>query len=130
MTNFPDNPEKASVSSPNTPGAASGAQPGAGQQVQRVQLEVDDSRAIAAYANFCRVTGTPEELIIDFGLNPQPFNTPIGPISVSHRIIINMYTAKRLLYALQMTVQRHEQMFGAIEIDVQKRLRPGAAGQA
>ncbi len=129
MSNLPDNPEKLSEPSPSTGSAASGAQPGASQQSQRVQLEVDDSRAVAAYANFCRVTGTPEELIIDFGLNPQPFNMPTSPIAVSHRIIINMYTAKRLLYALQMTVQRHEQMFGAIEIDVQKRLRPGAAGQ-
>lgn|GEM_PF-462806 len=129
MSNLPDNPDKASGTSPSTGGNLPGPQPDAAQQPQRIQLEVDDSRAVSAYANFCRVTGTPEELIIDFGLNPQPFNVPAGPISVSHRIITNMYTAKRLLYALQMTVQRHEQMFGAIEIDVQKRLRPGAAGQ-
>ena len=42
------------------------------QGQDRPQLQVDDSKAIATYANFCRVTGTPEELIVDFGLNPQP----------------------------------------------------------
>jgi len=30
-------------------------------------VPVDDSRVEAKYANFCRITGTPEELIIDFG---------------------------------------------------------------
>lgn len=93
---------------------------------QRVPLQIDDSKALALYANFCRVTGTPEELIIDFGLNPQPFGVPNEPIPVTQRIITNFYTAKRMLHALQLTVQRHEAMFGVLEIDVQKRVRGGA----
>ncbi len=36
----------------------------------------------------------------------------------------NSYTAKRLLHALQLTIQRHEATFGVLEIDVQKRIRP------
>lgn len=87
-------------------------------------IRVDDSKAIACYANFCRVTGTPEELIIDFGLNPQPMGMPSEPVAIAQRLVTNFYTAKRLLIALQMTVQRHESMFGAIEIDVQKRVTP------
>jgi hypothetical protein len=82
------------------------------------------------YANFCRVTGTPEELIIDFGLNPQPFGMPSHPIPVTQRIITNFYTAKRMLHALQLTIQRHEATFGVLETDVQKRVRAGGAGQA
>ncbi|MEN6365551.1 MAG: DUF3467 domain-containing protein [Thermoguttaceae bacterium] len=92
----------------------------------RVQLEIDDSKALALYANFCRVTGTPEELIIDFGLNPQPFGVPAHPIPVTQRIITNFYTAKRMLHALQLTIQRHEATFGVLETDVQKRVRAGA----
>lgn len=95
---------------------------------QRVQVKIDDSEALSAYANFCRVTGTPEELIIDFGLNPQPFGIPNEPIPVTHRIITNFYTAKRMLHALQLTIQRHEATFGVLETDVQKRVRPGAMG--
>ncbi len=95
------------------------------QPQQRVALQIEDKNAIACYANFCRVTGTPEELIIDFGLNPQPIGIPTQPIPVTQRIITNFYTAKRMLHALTMTVQRHEATFGVLEIDVQKRVRPG-----
>jgi hypothetical protein len=98
------------------------------QGQQRVQVQIDDSKALALYANFCRVTGTPEELIIDFGLNPQPFGVPTEPIPVTQRIITNFFTAKRMLHALQLTVQRHEATFGILETDVQKRVRPGFGG--
>jgi len=86
-------------------------------------VKFDDSKVCATYANFCRVTGTPEELIIDFGLNPQPIGVPTSPITVTNRIVTNFYTAKRMLLALQTTIQRHEQMFGTLEIDVQKRVK-------
>lgn len=99
----------------------------AGQRAQpaaaRQQIQIDDSKALALYANFCRVTGTPEELIIDFGLNPQPFTVPTEPIPVTQRIITNFYTAKRMLAALQVSIQRHEAVFGVLETDVQKRVR-------
>ncbi len=89
----------------------------------RPPLQVDDSCVDARYANFCRVTGTPEELIVDFGLNPQPMGAPLNPIQISDRIVINYFTAKRLLHALNMTLQRHEAVFGPLEIDVQKRAK-------
>jgi hypothetical protein len=93
------------------------------QPPRQPQIEIDDSKVMALYANFCRVTGTPEELIIDFGLNPQPFGIPSSPIAVTQRIITNFYTAKRMLAALGMTLQRHEGTFGVLETDVQKRVR-------
>ena len=93
------------------------------QQPQNVQVQVRDEDAIACYANFCRVTGSPEELIVDFGLNPQPVGIPKDPIHVKQRIIMNFFTAKRLLGALQMSIQRHEAVFGVLETDIQKRLR-------
>ncbi len=99
------------------------------QQRQAPQLQVNDANAIALYANFCRVTGSPEELIIDFGLNPQPVGMPKDPIEVKQRIIVNFFTAKRLLAALQLSVQRHEAVFGVLETDIQKRLRPQVAAQ-
>jgi len=96
----------------------------AGQQGQQVvQVQVKDEDAIALYANFCRVTGSPEELIVDFVLNPQPIGVPKDPIHVKQRIIMNYFTAKRLLAALNMSIHRHEQVFGVLETDVQKRLR-------
>lgn len=89
---------------------------------QRQRVEVKDSDAVCTYANFCRVTGTPEELILDFGLNSQPYGMPTEPVEVKQRIVTNYYTAKRMLQALHLSVQRHEQAFGVLETDVQKRV--------
>lgn len=90
------------------------------------QIKIDDSKAFASYANFCRVTGTPEELIIDFALNPQPIGVPTEPLVISQRLVTNYYTAKRLLSALTVTLQRHEAAFGVLETNIQKRLTPQA----
>ncbi len=122
-----DKPQEDAVPAPET-GADASAPADQPQQQQRVQVQIDDSKVLAAYANFCRVTGTPEELIIDFGLNPQPFGVPTEPIPVNQRIITNFFTAKRMLHALTLTVQRHEATFGVLETDVQKRVMPGAMG--
>ena len=117
-----ENPEAQGDAAPQ---AEAPAQEQQRQPQQRVQVQIDDDKALANYANFCRVTGTPEELIIDFGLNPQPIGVPTQPIPITQRIITNFYTAKRMLHALSLTVQRHEATFGVLEIDVQKRVRPG-----
>lgn len=126
MSETPEKPENEATPAPEQPHPP---QLPAQGQPQRMQLEIDDSKVLALYANFCRVTGTPEELIIDFGLNPQPVGVPTHPIPVTQRIITNFYTAKRMLRALELTIQRHEATFGVLETDVQKRVRPGVMGQ-
>lgn len=85
-------------------------------------VPVDETSIAATYANFCRVTGTPEELIVDFGLNKQVVGNAPDTIQLNQRIIVNFFTAKRLAAALMMAVQRHEQAFGVLETDVQKRV--------
>ncbi|MFM7245079.1 MAG: DUF3467 domain-containing protein [Planctomycetaceae bacterium] len=94
------------------------------QTAQPMPVPVDESHIVATYANFCRVTGTPEELIVDFGLNKQVSGTSPETIQLMQRIIVNCYTSKRLAYALSMAVARHEQAFGPLETDVQKRVVP------
>lgn len=86
------------------------------------QVEIDDSRATSNYANFCRLSGTPEELLLDFGLNSEPMSHIPQPVEISGRIITGWHTAKRLLHVLQLTVDRHETAFGVLETDVQKRI--------
>jgi Protein of unknown function (DUF3467) len=98
------------------------------QAPQQQRVEINDKNAICLYANFCRVTGTPEELILDFGLNDQPFGMPTKPVEVKQRLVTNYFTAKRMLQALAMSVQRHEQAFGVLETDVQKRVVGGGRG--
>lgn len=107
-----------------TTGTAGEAQPApAGAAAGQQQLVINDDHVNAAYANFCRVSSTPEELILDLGLNPQPFATGTVTVPVAQRIILNHFTAKRLLHALSMALQRHEQAFGVLETDVRKRVR-------
>ena len=95
-----------------------------GPAAQQQTLSVDDSAATAGYANFCRVSSTPEELILDLGLNPNPYAQGNVTVHVSQRIIMNHYTGKRLLSALSMALQRHEQAFGVLETDVRRRVKP------
>lgn len=92
------------------------------------QIEVDDAQVAACYANFCRIMGTPEELIIDFGLRLAPLGAPTQPVVLERRIVTNMYTAKRLVQVLQMAVQRHETAFGFLETDTQQRATTAARG--
>lgn len=108
-----------------TSGPGQAAQPNSGQSQQQQQqvVRLDDTHAQTCYANFCRVGSTPEEMILDVGLNPHPFGTGEVVVPVAQRIILNHYTAKRLLTALSIAVQRHEQTFGPLEIDVRKRVR-------
>ena len=110
----------------------------AGQQAQQpVQIPVDVGQMVSTYANFFRVTGTPEELVLDFGLNTQQVGPTGAPeaVKLNQRLVMSFYTAKRLLSALQWAVSRYEGNFGVLETDFQKRLRqqprggPGVFGQ-
>lgn len=109
--------DKAAEAAPEAPAAA------AQQQQLQQTLIVDDSSVNAGYANFCRVSSTPEELILDLGLNPNPYAQGEVRVPVNQRIIMNHFTAKRLLQALSMALQRHEQAFGVLETDVRRRVR-------
>ena len=110
---------------PEEPNAAETPAPAAAA-LERPALTFDDSKVFASYANFCRVTGTPEELILDLGLNNQPMGVPTESIPIAQRVILNFFTAKRLLGALSMSIQRHEAAFGVLETDVQKRIQPAS----
>ena len=90
------------------------------------QFNTDASGISTVYTNFCRVSVTPEELVLDFGLNTQIAPTPTETVKLSHRIVMNFFTAKRLLGALMNVVQAHEQSFGRPELDCQNmRMRGG-----
>ncbi|HIE96080.1 MAG TPA: DUF3467 domain-containing protein [Fuerstia sp.] len=120
--------DTAADAAPNAPEAAA---PEAAPAQQTQEVIVNDKSANAGYANFCRVSSTPEELILDLGLNPTPYATGKVEVNVTQRIILNHYTAKRLWSALSMALQRHEQAFGVLETDVRKRVKtPAVDGPA
>ena len=66
--------------------------------------------------------------LFDDEMPPQPNS----PVKLTHRVVMNFYTAKRLLHGLNFAVSRFEAAFGELELDVQKRVRvlqgPGGTG--
>jgi hypothetical protein len=105
-------------------------QDGANQEPAKADVTVDVTSAQPAYSNFCRVTATPEEVILDMGLNLQPFAAGAQQVKVHDRVAMNFYTAKRLMVALEATIRRHEQTFGPIELDVRRRAQSFQRRQA
>lgn len=99
-----------------TPAAATSGQ-------TQVTIELDDSNVEALYANMVRVSSTPEEMILDLALNPNPLGNVSTKLRISQRVILNHYTAKRLAALLGAAVQRHESAFGTVETDVRKRVK-------
>src|SRR6185295_19740709 len=103
------------------PTSSTAGQPAAQPQIQPT-IEPDNLEPI--YTNFARVTGSPEELILDFGLNSDPTGNPNTPVRISERLVMNYFTAKRLWMALATSLKRQESVFGVLETDVSKRVVP------
>lgn len=94
------------------------------QTGQRVQLRIDETTMQQSYANMVRTNATPEEVILDFGVNsvaPGADNQPTLMLKINQRVIMNYYSAKRLAITLGQIIRRHEEQFGDLELDVAKR---------
>ena len=95
-----------------------------GEQRQ-IRVQIDEAKLQTTYANAFRTNATAEEVILDFGLNvmnpTQRENQPNMIFQLSQRVILNYYSAKRLALALGQAIRRHEDQFGEIELDVNKR---------
>ena len=89
---------------------------------------IDASNLKANYANVCRIAQTPNEVIIDFGLNPNFFGQILDePLKLEQRVILSHDAAKRLCLHLTATIQNFEAKYGPIELDVAKRLKQAPA---
>jgi len=93
-------------------------------QAQQIQVPINDADLESLYVNFFRVTGNPDEVLLDLGVYSQVVG-PTGPepVQLTHRLIMNFVTAKKLAEVLKVVVDRHQQAFGVIEIDPNRRLR-------
>jgi hypothetical protein len=110
-----------SASNSGEAGQASASQPPAGP-APLPTVEAEGLQPI--YANFVKVTPAPEELVLDFGLNPNLPGSGAAQVAIkiSERLVLNYFTAKRLWGAIGLSLQRHEQTFGVLEVDVNKRV--------
>ena len=85
---------------------------------------IDTQELKTTYANVCRIAQTPNEMIVDFGLNPNFFGNILSePLKLESRVILSHDGAKRLLLHLVNAIQSYEAKYGVIELDVAKRLK-------
>jgi hypothetical protein len=92
--------------------------------------QIDQSSLKVSYANVCRIAQTPNEVIVDFGLNPNFFGAILDePLRLENRVVMSHDAAKRLCLHLMATIQNFETRYGTIELDVTKRLKPQAGVQ-
>jgi hypothetical protein len=80
-----------------------------GQQPAAQRIDVSDAGIQAGYANFCWVTSNAEEVLLDFGLSAQRLGQRNTSVQITHRLALTNSTAKRLLAALKMALERQEQ---------------------
>lgn len=86
--------------------------------------QIDQSGLTISYANVCRIAQTPNEVIVDFGMNPNFFGNILDePLKLDNRVIMSHDAAKRLCLHLTATIQNYESRYGTIELDVAKRLK-------
>src|SRR4051812_10815519 len=86
--------------------------------------QIDTASLRTSYANVCRIAQTPNEVIVDFGLNPNFFGTILDePLKLDARVVMSHDAAKRLCLHLMATIQNFESKYGTIELDVTKRLK-------
>lgn len=92
-----------------------------------IQIPIDVSKLESIYCNFFRLSlsSSTEEVLVDIGMHTGIMTSAnaVEPIHLTHRVVLNPYVAKRLLQSLQQIIARHEQAFGALELDPQRRLR-------
>src|SRR3954462_12335601 len=89
---------------------------------------IDQTGLTTTYANVCRIAQTPNEVIVDYGMNPNFFGQMLEePLKLETRVIMSHDAAKRLCLHLMATIQNYESKYGTIELDVPKRLKPQAA---
>ena len=90
---------------------------------QENETVIDTSELKVNYCNASKITGSPEELIFEFGLHPAPYGGDDSIVEYSQRIVANFVTVKGLLLRMDQVVAEFEQAHGEIETDPEKRIR-------
>jgi tRNA A37 threonylcarbamoyladenosine modification protein TsaB len=112
------------VSDPTIPNPTAAAQGQQGQQQQQIQVPIIDTEMENIYCNWFRVSGNWDEVLVDVGFHSQVMGaTGPEPVNLSQRLIMNFVNAKKLAEVLRVVVARHEQLFGVVEVDPNRRLR-------
>lgn len=90
-----------------------------GNQQRQVQLRIDESKMTTTYANTIRTSTTPDEVVLDFGVNlpvPSQEQTPVIGFNVGSRVVMNWRGAKRLAISLGQVIRQFEERNGEIPL--------------
>ncbi|MCK5113786.1 MAG: DUF3467 domain-containing protein [Phycisphaerae bacterium] len=95
---------------------------------QRVQVRIDQRDMTTTYGNAFQSNATPDEVFLSFGINQampaqQEGADPEVLLKIESRIVMNWQTIKRLAIQLSQMVRAHEQQFGELELDINKRIK-------
>ena len=99
--------------------------PGTAPENNTVTQKINSDKAQTLYANFCRGTLTPEEIILDLGFNTNSFGVKVldEDLLITNRVVMSLPTAKRLAMLLSDMLRQHEANFGDIEVDFRRKLK-------
>ncbi len=96
------------------------------QSQQQVQVSLREDKAVNIYSNVSRVAMGPqaEEVILDLGMMMHDSQRPEGlTMDINARVCMSIFAAKKLALTLSQAIQRYEQQFGSVELDIRKRLK-------
>jgi len=111
-----DSPETGDRTTPAAPPRPAGAQAGP-------TIRWDDSNLKSSYANVCNVSSTREEVVLVFGINNAwERGQSEVQVSLSDRVILSPFAAKRLATLLANVMREYESRFGALNLEGR---RPG-----
>ncbi len=93
----------------------------------RVNLKIDQAGVETTYINSFKHHPTPEEFMLDLGINRlEPTGGGDPPVevhfNVNTRLVMNYHTAKRLAIAVAGVVKKYEERFGELELDARRRI--------
>lgn len=88
--------------------------------VNGVTVEWDDSKMESVYANIATATANREEFFLLFGTHQNwrgaVAETNAVEVSLSQRMVMNPFAAKRLSLILQQSIKAYEDQFGDINV--------------
>lgn len=105
---------------------------------KQIRVNVNREKMTTCYSNAFQPLPSADEVMLDFGINhakPKMGQQEEGApaefaLDISHRIIMNYTTAKKLAMTLAQVLQTYEKEFGEVQINPEQRRTSAANSNA
>ncbi len=88
---------------------------------QKIKVKFNTDNLKSSYANFCNVTSTQEEVVLNFGINSDWDRSAMGgqlEIELTNRLILSPFAAKRLSQMLAGLIENYERKYAPIGVQM------------